>query len=196
VGVAAAAVSPWDETWSQHFQGKMGGNSAIADGTATAVTVGAVFLGVFFPGEGRNWWDQLWNEGECFLIANVTTSVLKMLVHRHRPGPGGRNQSFPSGHATQAFTAAALIQNNSGPLFGVPAYGLATVTGLSRIDTGDHFPSDVLAGAAIGIFTVGVIDALHFGTGEEGHGISSTPIELEMGFSHGADFRLGYTFRF
>ncbi len=34
---------------------------------------------------------------------------------------------------------------------GIPAYTLATAIGLTRIGVGVHYPSDVIAGAAIGI---------------------------------------------
>jgi undecaprenyl-diphosphatase len=57
--------------------------------------------------------------------------------------------SFPSDHASAAFGIAIgvlLIHRRAGYLF----LTAATLIGLSRIATGMHYPTDVLAGAAIG----------------------------------------------
>ena len=35
----------------------------------------------------------------------------------------------------------------------IPAYGLASMVGFARLNNNRHWPSDVLAGAAIGTFT-------------------------------------------
>ena len=58
--------------------------------------------------------------------------------------------SFPSGHATSAFTAAGLLSDRDpklAPLF----YGLAAVVATSRVHVKIHHATDVLAGAAVGI---------------------------------------------
>jgi undecaprenyl-diphosphatase len=56
--------------------------------------------------------------------------------------------SFPSGHASAAFTAAVVLsQGRRGkPLF----YGLATIVAASRVHVRIHHASDVVAGAAVG----------------------------------------------
>jgi undecaprenyl-diphosphatase len=59
------------------------------------------------------------------------------------------DRSFPSGHAQTAFTAAvylALLFPRGAVLF----LALAALVGLSRVALGVHYPSDVLAGAALG----------------------------------------------
>lgn len=56
--------------------------------------------------------------------------------------------SFPSGHASAAFFAAALLRDSpSWPLY----YALATVVASSRAHVRIHHASDVVAGAAVGI---------------------------------------------
>jgi membrane-associated phospholipid phosphatase len=82
----------------------------------------------------------------------------KLLTRRRRPaGFGGpalirmpRSSSFPSGHAAAAFgfTTAAAAEL---PVLAPVLAPLALAVGYSRVHTGVHYPSDVAAGAAIGI---------------------------------------------
>lgn len=59
--------------------------------------------------------------------------------------------SFPSGHAANSLTCAWTIFRLAPKKYGVPALVLAVLIALSRLYVGVHFPTDVLAGAAIGI---------------------------------------------
>lgn len=95
-----------------------------------------------------------------FLCTNV---LLKHLVQRTRPWlvveglaaliAEGDPNSFPSGHTTAAFAAAAAWWNTL-PRRWMKVTGLvmAALMGLSRLYVGVHFPSDVLAGALVGGF--------------------------------------------
>jgi membrane-associated phospholipid phosphatase len=47
------------------------------------------------------------------------------------------------------------------PLVAYLSYGVATLTGLSRMNDDKHFASDVFLGAAIGYFTAKTIMKLH-----------------------------------
>jgi membrane-associated phospholipid phosphatase len=97
-------------------------------------------------------------------IAGVIMVPLKYGLGRARPDdnlgstsfkPFSSRDSFPSGHTTFAFTAAAAItEHYSEPWVQVTAYGLATLTGLSRMALNVHWASDVVAGALLGT-TVG-----------------------------------------
>lgn len=61
------------------------------------------------------------------------------------------NQSFPSGHATQAFAVASVIATHyPSPWVEALSYGAATLVGYARIRQRAHFLSDVTAGALIG----------------------------------------------
>jgi membrane-associated phospholipid phosphatase len=101
----------------------------------------------------------------------VGTAVsLKYLLQRARPshydppnpyhwdGPFGRwkYDAFPSGHATLSFAMATVIALEYRETIWVPVlcYSLATLISLSRIQNREHWPSDVLIGAALG-FGVG-----------------------------------------
>ena len=59
-----------------------------------------------------------------------------------------RTSSFPSGHATSAFCAAAVLSEGDGawPLY----YALAVVVAASRVHVRIHYASDVAAGMVIG----------------------------------------------
>lgn len=58
--------------------------------------------------------------------------------------------SFPSGHTASAFTCAtALFMNNKKG--SIPMYIFAVLMGISRIYLHDHYPTDVIGGAVLGI---------------------------------------------
>ena len=61
--------------------------------------------------------------------------------------------SFPSGHATNSFACAWVIFRLAPKKYGVPALVLAILIALSRLYVGVHYPTDILAGAAIGILS-------------------------------------------
>jgi undecaprenyl-diphosphatase len=59
-------------------------------------------------------------------------------------------QSFPSGHATTAFSLAAVIAFLWPKAFW-PAVAFAVIVSLSRVFLGEHYPTDVTAGAVLGV---------------------------------------------
>lgn len=91
------------------------------------------------------------------LCCNV---ILKPLVARTRPCavntavqllvPRPSDYSFPSGHTGAAFAAASALLFGKNRL-GIPALILATLIGFTRLYLYVHYPSDVLAGALLGI---------------------------------------------
>lgn len=99
------------------------------------------------------------------LESGLTNGPVKSLFRRTRPvhdiveGPlpyGMRRpitSSFPSGHATAAFTAAMLLGGRR-PL---PWFALATVVAGSRVYVRMHHASDVVGGAAFGVVLGGAL---------------------------------------
>jgi undecaprenyl-diphosphatase len=59
---------------------------------------------------------------------------------------------FPSDHATASFAIAVALLLRSRRL-GLPVLALAFVLSVGRVAVGVHYPSDVLAGAALGAAT-------------------------------------------
>jgi undecaprenyl-diphosphatase len=116
--------------------------------------LGAVSIAVF-----------MWRRGlgkRLLLLFLVTMALLlpaKLLIHEPRPpevsedirgvGGTGETSSFPSGHATLAFAYAAALSRLYGR--GRVLYSLAAVIALSRLYLGQHYPLDLLGGAALGM---------------------------------------------
>lgn len=87
---------------------------------------------------------------KSFSLNLAATYALKYSIDRQRPSGNG-SPSFPSGHTSTAFQAASFLQRRYGWNYGLPAYLVASFVGWSRVDCGMHYPTDVLAGAAIGV---------------------------------------------
>ena len=95
----------------------------------------------------------------AFLIELPCFMILKAKIKRDRPFIRVSNSSsvitpadkfsMPSGHTTAAFLMASLI-GYVFPVFLIAVYCWAALIGISRIVLGVHYPSDILAGAALG----------------------------------------------
>lgn len=105
------------------------------------------------------------------IASGIITPVLKYSIGRVRPNstdatfrfkPFSGSQSFPSGHATQAFAVASVIAADYPEWWvQVVSYGAAGVVGLARIEQNAHFASDVVAGAIIGTVVGRAVVARH-----------------------------------
>jgi membrane-associated phospholipid phosphatase len=111
----------------------------------------------------------------------AATGILKNVVGRPRPGSNrDSKRSFPSGHASTAFSLSTLSNRNidymssKGSNFGGHKktiqwgnIGLATGVAWARVEGEKHYPSDVLAGAAIGHFLTAFVHDFFFGLSDE-----------------------------
>lgn len=100
----------------------------------------------------------------AFVNAAAVTHGVKMLTGRERPAISGdravfhgpstdsRFMSFPSGHTSVAFAVATVLASRD-PKNDWLYYGLAAAVGWARVRKSAHFPSDVLVGAGIGIYS-------------------------------------------
>lgn len=94
-------------------------------------------------------WRGTLQAGESLSAAFLVTSGLKYAVHENRPD-GSNDHSFPSGHTSSSFAAAASLEKRYGWQAGIPAHVLAAFVGVARIKADKHFAHDVIVGAAIG----------------------------------------------
>jgi membrane-associated phospholipid phosphatase len=86
---------------------------------------------------------------QAYIANAILTQGIKYATHRMRPD-GSDSQSFPSGHASSTFALATVVTDYYGKKWGIPLYAFAGLVGVSRIEKGRHWPSDILAGAALG----------------------------------------------
>ena len=89
------------------------------------------------------------------LAALLANTAVKQVVRRPRPVLGSElpplaatvsGLSYPSAHAATSFAAAGAL-----PLPSLPLYAAAGAMALTRPYLGVHYPSDVVAGAALGV---------------------------------------------
>lgn len=126
-------------------------------GNAGAVWIAVSLVLLFIKGYRKNSVMILGGLGGSVLIGNL---LLKNLVARARPChlntavelliSEPTDYSFPSGHTMSSFAAAVILYRADKKL-GIPALILAFLIAFSRLYLYVHFPSDVIAGAVIGI---------------------------------------------
>jgi undecaprenyl-diphosphatase len=108
-----------------------------------------------------------WTSATVLAVAIVTATalvtVLKIVFGLPRPFQDPTlaldarfetptDHGLPSGHTTAAFTVATVVWTRY-PRWRIPFVTLAIATGVCMIILGLHFPSDVLAGTFLGIFS-------------------------------------------
>jgi membrane-associated phospholipid phosphatase len=127
--------------------------------------------------------------GEAVVLAEVIVYSIKGLAGRARPRrdvsnpldfrlgrglSGGAYQSFPSGHTAAAFAAATTLSSAIGEqnpdariLAGTLLYTTASLTGISRIYTNEHWLTDTVLGGAIGVYSAHKVLAYHRARGDD-----------------------------
>lgn len=143
-----------------------GARSPVLDSSLVAITRAANYsrlwlliagaLSIFGAGQGR----RAAGRGliAIAIAAAVANGPAKLLVRRRRPSSRRqpalirmpRSTSFPSGHTATAF-AFATGAGAELPVLTPVLVPLAGAVAYSRVYTGVHYPSDVLAGVGIGI---------------------------------------------
>lgn len=91
----------------------------------------------------------------------INNNIVKNIVQRPRPFVTFTDLqiiiatpsefSFPSGHTSSSFAAAAVFYRHLPKKIGLPSVILAGLIGFSRLYVGVHYPTDVIAGVIMGI---------------------------------------------
>jgi len=135
-----------------------------------------IFMAIFAVMSGYLAFNSMFTELTLFAGVPLATLIIcrtiRYLSKRKRPsiafnlnGPhaGKASYSFPSNHAASA-TAIAFGCMYICPPLGIAVLCLAIITALSRVFTGAHYPSDVLAGfllatiiSAVGFFIIPIL---------------------------------------
>ena len=138
--------------------------SFIGDAAAGAVMIGSGYL-IGRMSHNDRLAEASSLSAEALLTAGLWSSALKAITARERPhaGTNGRFSdyhpsagetvgSFPSGHATGAFTVATVFAEvyRDHKWVSWVAYGTAGLIGASRVALGRHYPSDVIVGGVLG----------------------------------------------
>ena len=153
-----ARLSLWMQTWrSPALDQLMLSITMLSDLALCLALLAGVAVWLLAKGQ---WWLCLYS-GCAFFSTTLAVTIIKYLTQRDRPAfsdTAVHLMSFPSGHAARAVIVFGLLAL----LFGggqsrtIRAYSLgvamllSALIGISRIYLGVHWPSDVLAGAAMG----------------------------------------------
>lgn len=89
-----------------------------------------------------------WQYALTFAAATGSTEVLKRTTHVERPD-GSNDQSFPSGHAARAFSAAAYVRARHGLEAAAPLYLAGLYVGHTRVAANRHRWADVVGAALV-----------------------------------------------
>lgn len=189
---ADRAISEWATTYPMVF-GSPDGARRASDHMRTAMEVafGASALasrgGDSAAAGGLGKLTALDTGRAAAVLNRDVTRAWKSHTGRLRPD-GFDRKSFPSGHTSGAAVCAKLTSRNLGTLpisesakdrlrFGL-GLGVAA-TGWARVEAGAHFPSDVLAGAALGNFVGSFVSRAFLG--------SDRPTDLRLGIEQSDD---------
>jgi membrane-associated phospholipid phosphatase len=182
--VATILARPFDEHYAARLQDSSTQANRKLHGLATFVrtvaTPGSYVIGGTMYAIGRlSRNERLADLGlhgtEALAVGEAVGGIIKGTVGRQRPSirprdpnsfglfrgfsRGDSYRSFPSGHTTSAFAAAAAVTSetsrwwpNAKWIIGPALFTGATLTGVSRMYDNRHWASDVLVGAGIGTF--------------------------------------------
>jgi len=140
-GTIADRIADPDNGFGQSFE--TGGSPLLLSVAVTGVFVGGRLA------EGTRFRAASYDLLGAFVVNLGYTGLLKELVGRERPD-GSDKLSMPSGHASNAFALAVVLERHYGWKAGVPAYTLASAVALSRLQRNKHYLSDVLVGGTLG----------------------------------------------
>jgi len=164
--IQVAAQAGWEKEWLHRLgdgrtNGKNNFYGTLSDMNAPitlGLPMGWIAIGLIEKNNTRTEEGLKWLAAQ--LVNGGATLVIKAAVNRPRPAVSdptlialedARIHSFPSGHTSSAFALATSVSLDHPQWYVIaPAYLYASWVAYSRCYLGVHYPSDVLAGAALG----------------------------------------------
>lgn len=124
-------------------------------------------LAILYDERGSMHFRHSWNAIGALALTGAVTQLMKISFKRPRPfvthaeiekRTEGGGYSFPSGHTSMAFcTATILTKHYNKWEVALPAYAWAATVAYSRMHLGVHYPTDVVAGMALGVLVPVVV---------------------------------------
>lgn len=130
--------------------------------------------------------DAAFTSLQSWVVAGFFSSIYKRVIGRYRPESGrtptdydsfSSHTSFPSGHTVAAFAVMTpwVLYYPHPATYAL--FALSAGTAIARIAQNKHWPSDVVAGAALGFFTARWLTKRHQRTGATPRrGVVLTPV--------------------
>ena len=171
-----SAQALWEKQWLHQLAdnrstGKNQFYATVSDLNAPltiGVPIGWIAIGLLDNNPLRTKEGMTWLAAQ--LVNGGATYFMKAVFNRPRPAVSDptlvaledvRIHSFPSGHTSSAFALATSLSLDHPKWFVIaPAYLYAALVGYSRCYLGVHYPSDVIAGAALGSASAWLTHAL------------------------------------
>ncbi len=147
-----------DDEIEDHFEGH---HTFPRDFTIAQGAVGSPVSHFLLAGSAYTWslleqqerQRQVWRSMiEALSVNGLLTAGLKTIAQDH--SPNGESLAWPSGHTSSSVTFATVLSEYYGPWVGIPLYTLCGFVVYERMETGEHWASDCVFGAALG-YTVG-----------------------------------------
>jgi len=118
--------------------------------TVSDITNGVLMAGALGLPAYRGDWEGFQQGAYSLGAAEGMAMLGKATVHEERPDHSDNN-SFPSSHTALSFASATTLYRRYDDIeMAIPAFVLATVTGIARVEAKKHHWYDAVAGAAIG----------------------------------------------
>jgi len=176
-GALVLSVGDLDEDlsdWAVRETPLFGSNSSAADASddmRNALGIATIASALSTPGGSSpgEWASSKFKgilvEASAVVLTEGATSSLKSATGRTRPNERN-DSSFPSAHASGAFSFATLTSRNVDAMHLSPitrkvlrysANTVAAATAWARVEAEKHYPTDVLVGAALGHFLTAVV---------------------------------------
>ncbi len=199
-GAALLQIGDWDSEladWASENTPVFGSQQSARDasGTLKDISVAAWLVTALATpsGDSSREWLAAKSKGiavgvTASLLTGGITSAVKNWSDRTRPD-GSNTDSFPSGHSSSASAYATLAARNVQSIdmganyrrtmeigFGVIAAG----TAWARVEGGVHYPSDVLAGMALGHFVAAFINDAFMGLSDSTTGSVALALSPEL----------------